>query len=570
MIHKLIQSEKGLILAAGFLIFISRCLLIYFMDGPFVYADEMGYWSHAANMAGLQWSVDGTSWYSYGYSLFLVPLFWISHNMYFVYKLALLLNAIAGVISFLICYDISKRLSHNINHLVLAAISVVVIMYPSFLAQSYIAWSETILYLFIWILFWLMIRFEENQNIVLPFLIGFTLGFIYLIHNRTIGVLIAYCMIGLVWSFMQRIDWKYYTISIVVMAIILMVSGWFKKLIAVKYVKNFEDAVISGNGMASVFQKLQTFTPLEAIEKLFLSVSGQVWYLLAATGLLIFWGIVMCVSQIKNRKQSFFHSFVLLALAGTVGISGIWWTNFSNISAQETVRVDGFFYGRYNECVLGIFLLLGLLYLAKMQIEKRNVILFIIGSIILFVTGLILLGQMEHIEKFYVQSCSVFALEYYRWFGQFNAIICTGIAFVLALILFWCMSNRRSGFGEKDFVKIVVCYICIFFWGLTGLQGTRSFTMVEQRFTKQYNELFDYVKELQADRVYIYGTYKEAADMQTRIVDSEVVRVNNECMEIEENGYLVLENEAARQLDLSEFESCFETLNYTVYRKAVE
>ena len=58
--------------------------------------------------------------------------------------------------------------------------------------------------------------------------------------------------------------------------------------------------------------------------------------------------------------------------------------------------------------------------------------------------------------------------------------------------------------------------------------------------------------------------------MQTRIVDSEVVRVNNECMEIEENGYLVLENEAARQLDLSEFESCFETLNYTVYRKAVE
>lgn len=570
MIRKLIQSEKGLILVAGFLIFISRCLLIYFMDGPFVYADEMGYWSHAANMAGLQWSIDGTSWYSYGYSLFLVPLFWISHNMYFVYKLALLLNAIAGVISFIICYDISKRLSHNINHIVLAAISVLVIMYPSFLAQSYIAWSETILYLFIWILFWLMIRFEENQNIVSSFLIGFTLGFIYLIHNRTIGVLIAYCMIGLVWSFMKRIDWRYYTISIVVMVTILIGSGWFKKLIAVKYVKNFEDAVISGNGMASIFEKLQTFTPIEAIETLFLSVSGQVWYLLAATGLLIFWGIVMCVSQIKNRKQSFFHGFVLLALAGTMGISGIWWMNLSNISTQETVRVDGLFYGRYNECVLGIFLLLGLLYLAQMQIEKKNVILFIIGSIILFVTGLILSGQMVHIEKFYVQSCSVFALEYYRWFGQFSAIICTGIAFVLALILFLSMSNRKNGFGEKVFVKIVVCCICIVFWGLTGLQGTRSFTMVEQRFTKQYNELFDYVKELQADRVYIYGTYKEAADMQTRIVDSEVVRVNNECMEIEENGYLVLENEAVRQLDLSEFESCFEALNYTVYRKVAE
>lgn len=570
MIRKLTQSEKGLILAAGFLIFISRCLLIYFMDGPFVYADEMGYWSHAANMAGLQWSIDGTSWYSYGYSLFLVPLFWISHNMYIVYKLALLLNAIASVISFLICYDISKRLSPDISHHVLVAISVMVIMYPSFLAQSYIAWSETILYLFIWILFWLMIRFEENQSIVLSFLIGFFLGFIYLIHNRTIGILIAYCMVGLVWSFVKRINWKYYIISIVVMVIILMGSGWLKRLVTVKYVKNFEDAVISGNGMASVFEKLQTFTPIEAIKTLFLSVSGQVWYLLAATGLLIFWGIVICVSQIKNRKKSFFHGFAILALAGTMGISGIWWMNFSNISTQETVRVDGLFYGRYNECVLGIFLLLGLLYLAQMQIEKKKMLLFILGSVILFMTGLILFGQMERIEKFYVQSCSVFALEYYRWLGQFNAIMCTGIAFVLALILFLGMSNRKSGFGEKYFVKIVICCICIFFWGLTGLQGTRSFTMVEQRFTKQYNELFDYVRDLQVDRVYVYGSYKVAADIQTRITDSEVIRVNNECMEIEENGYLVLGNEAARQLDLSEFESCFEALNYTVYRKVAE
>lgn len=572
MINKVTRNEKLIIITAAFFVCLSRCLLIYFMDGPFVYADEMGYWSHAANMAGLQWSIEGTSWYSYGYSLFLVPLFWISHDMYIIYKLALILNAIAGVMSFMVCYDISKRLSPQTNPLVLAAISVMVIMYPSFLAQSYIAWSETILYLFIWILFWIIIRFEEKQNIVLSILIGFILGFIYMIHNRTIGVLVAYCMIGFICSVLKKINWKYYMVSLAILVTVLKISGWAKNILKVKYVKNFDSPSISGNGIESILDRLQAFSPIEAIKALFVSISGQAWYLLAATGLLVFWGIVVCIRQIKQKKQSFFYGFAILSLAGTMGVSGIWWMNLSNISSQGVVRVDGFFYGRYNECVLGIFLLLGLIYLVQMHIEKKNIALFLIGIAFLLVTGLILSNQLGNIDEFYVQSCSVFALEYYRWFGQFHVMICTGITLVVALILFGGISNGscRISICKTNFQRIMICCICVLFWGLTGLQGTRSFTMVEQRFTKQYNELFDYIKELQADRVYVYGTYKEAADLQTRIMDSEVIRFNDSFMEIEENGYLVLENETAKQFDLTKYEECYTVLNYTLYQKREE
>lgn len=571
MLNKVTQNEKFIVLMAGFLVCLSRCLLIYFMDGPFVYADEMGYWSHAANMAGLQWSVEGTAWYSYGYSLFLVPLFWISHDMYIIYKLALFLNVIAGVISFMICYDICKKLLPQINRLVLAAISVMVIMYPSFLAQSYIAWSETMLYLFVWILFRLIIRFEEKQNIVLSVLIGFILGFIYMIHNRTIGVLVAYCMIGFIYSILKKINWKYYTVSLAILAVMLEVSGWVKKMLKVKYVKNFDSLSISGNGIASILDKLQGVSPAEAIKALFVSISGQAWYLLAATGLLVFWGIVISIRQIRQKEQSFFYGFAMLSLAGTMGISGIWWMHLTNVSNQGAVRVDGFFYGRYNECVLGIFLLLGLVYLVQIHIDKKNIILLLIGIAMLFITDLILSNQLNNISEFYVQSCSVFALEYYRWFGQFNAIICTGIAIVLALILFLGInSGSRSGICKINFQRIMISCIFVLFWGLTGLQGTRSFTMVEQRFTKQYNELFHYIKELQADKVYVYGTYKEAADLQTRIMDSEVIRFNDSFMEIEENGYLVLENETAKQFDLTKYEERYTVLNYTLYQKSEE
>ena len=121
---------------------------------------------------------------------------------------------------------------------------------------------------------------------------------------------------------------------------------------------------------------------------------------------------------------------------------------------------------------------------------------------------------------------------------------------------------------NKDFRIVAICCSCILFWGLIGLQGTRSFTMVEQRFTKQFNELFDYVKDLQADKVYVYGSYKAAADIQTRIMESEVICVNdNDIKDIKENEYLVLDEKAAGALDISDFERCYGVLNYTVYQK---
>ena len=294
----------------------------------------------------------------------------------------------------------------------------------------------------------------------------------------------------------------------------------------VKYVKNFEGAGLHGNGIGAILDTSQTFMPVEAIKSLMLSISGQVWYLLAATGLLMFWGIVMCIRQFKNKKYNFFYGFVLLALMGTMGISGIWWTKFSNMDNPGKVRVDGLFYGRYNECILGIFLLLGLLYLIQMNIQKNNICLLLTGSVMMLLTGAILSNRMKNIGEFYVQGCSVFGLEYYRWFGQFNAMICTGIAFVLALVLFFGMGYGVRELKNKDFRIVAICCSCILFWGLIGLQGTRSFTMVEQRFTKQFNELFDYVKDLQADKVYVYGSYKAAADIQTRIMESEVICVN--------------------------------------------
>jgi phosphoribosylformylglycinamidine (FGAM) synthase PurS component len=117
---------------------------------------------------------------------------------------------------------------------------------------------------------------------------------------------------------------------------------------------------------------------------------------------------------------------------------------------------------------------------------------------------------------------------------------------------------------------IAACGICILFWGLTGLQGIRSFEMVEQRYTKQYAELFDYISQLDADQIYVYGSYKAAADVQTRTVEKEVIRLSDDFAQIddvESGDYVVLETETASQYGLDKLEVCYEYLDYVVCRK---
>jgi hypothetical protein len=79
--------------------------------------------------------------------------------------------------------------------------------------------------------------------------------------------------------------------------------------------------------------------------------------------------------------------------------------------------------------------------------------------------------------------------------------------------------------------------------------------------------MFDYLKALQADRFYVCGNYKIAADIQTRVVDSEVIRLYDVPEDMEENSYLLVEDEAAEDYDLSQFEDCYEFLDCTLYKK---
>ena len=94
-----IKKQKNLILYLlfSFIIFLFRIWYIRESNVLAIRNDEYGYWTHAALFSGHDWSdvfAGHMNWYSYGYSLILTPLFWISHDLHFMYKTAIVLNGI--------------------------------------------------------------------------------------------------------------------------------------------------------------------------------------------------------------------------------------------------------------------------------------------------------------------------------------------------------------------------------------------------------------------------------------------------------------------------------------------
>lgn len=86
------QYKLLLFFICSIIIFIFRIWYIRESNVLAIRNDEYGYWTHAALFTGHDWSdvfAGHMNWYSYGYSLILTPLFWISHNLHFMYKAAI-------------------------------------------------------------------------------------------------------------------------------------------------------------------------------------------------------------------------------------------------------------------------------------------------------------------------------------------------------------------------------------------------------------------------------------------------------------------------------------------------
>lgn len=344
------------------------CFLGYSMGriyGFTILPDEFGYWSHAAAIAGYDWSgiASLNSYYSYGYSAILLPVLMLFQDGLMAYRTAVMVNFVMLAGIGLMLQYLAGKIFPNGKQKRMSAIAAVAALYPTLLLYARTTMAETMLAFLYILTVVLLYQYLERRNVSILFLLLGVLVYIYFVHMRTVSMLVAGVLTALFGKLMFRGDAEdnrrhhdrlLYAL-VVAAAVVLFVVGMAARNLIFDHVYGGDPEIYQVNDYRGQFGKLQYIVTPEGIGNLMISIAGKVLYLGSATFGTAFWGLWHAWKDVRygrEKKKRIFWCFVLLSAAGALMVNAIY--------TVYPGRVDALAYGRYHEYVFPILMLAGL------------------------------------------------------------------------------------------------------------------------------------------------------------------------------------------------------------------
>lgn len=496
------KKEMIIVTVCVILLFFTVLFRIKNMNQIIVLNDEFGYWSIAASLAGKNWSdlIANTPFYSYGYSILLVPLFYLGFSMSRIYKIAIILNAILINGSFLISIYCGKRLLPNINKYILIIVSFVISFYPNTIVSTQVAWTETLLYFLFWVSIALLIKIIEKPQVWNVVFYMITLGYMYMTHQRCIGIVISGCLAVLFIVLSQKVKMRYIFISIGTLSAIMIIHMVLKM--------NIKELLWSGaelgkmNDYSGQTSNIKMLFTLQGIKNILLGVFGRYYYF--SVGGLIIWFLGMwniCVdifksvsikrkSDVSLNKFICINVFILLSFLSSIAIGLI-----SMIGGFG--RLDQIVYGRYIENVIGPILLIGLGGLFKEKSLKRKMILYFTGIILSSVVVMYVLSQTESITFNYISSVGMARFFYQT--DKIEAVYKGALFAIFIACILWILLQLR--FKRVKMVLISVLIIGSWLY-LAETVWKNVIVDMQVKATNQYEELAHILNTSGVNEVY--------------------------------------------------------------------
>ena len=566
-------------LAAALLL---RIIYIGKVHGPIVYADEMGYWGHAANMTGNTWAgvMNGMPWYACGYSFVLWPIFILQSDMSTMYRMAVILNAVLGIMSFLLAYKIIKKVKFASGSVLLTAImSFTVTSYSAYVFHTYVAWSETLLSFLIWLIFYEIISLEEVPKCWKSVLLGVTVGYSYMVHNRMLAVVAAVLLTQLVLLYYKKINkvnmlWFVVPLAAVI-CIDALAKGILKDLVQDNVMLQQMGLHVSfskANTLSAQISKFLQIFSLIGLKRFMINVAGQIWQMLSATYLLAGVGIFFCVKRlqeaVKKSERLSLYLLPVMSVFFTLMMTALFFIDedYSVRSNGSSIRIDTIFYGRYNDIFVGILILMAfecLLIHAEIKYWYRNIT--VLGLIYLLV-AIVMHCSLKGIEKVYLNIVSAISIHMFHWLGEFSVWKCTGIAlavFVICLLMSSIKLRKKIG-------NTMICILIVVLFLATALKCMRLTIKGENDYTQQYAEIFDFLHQNTeaGEPVFTFAAGKFAYDLQTRLVNRPVISIGPDQIDcVGEQHFIVMSEQEYIDFEGVEYDECLQEEGYMIIQK---
>lgn len=509
--------------------------------------DEYGYLANAAYLSGTDWAFLTNMYYGYGYSICLIPLFWICNSGIGIIRGAILVNAVMVTLMLWVQYALMSKLLKNVNKNIIALMAIAFCFYPNMVSCGMKVISECALSLMIWVCGLLLYQALSTSKIYYYILLAVALVYTYFIHSRAI-VFAAVLVLVLGIMFIQKKVSVKNLIAFGVTGIIFFVAGYLlqQHIIDVVYAENIlasatEGESATGNtlSVAYIFEKIWGLITNLSPEHIYGFIARNFYLFVSTAGMFhigLFASFKEAIVEIKEEKQlgienavkvMFALAAVLMIVATVVQMPG-----FTDSTAY-------FFYGRYYEYLVYPVAFAGVGYCMKNKLHISGIVILLV-AFLAFYWGTLDLANILDAQEFYFDSNRIAGFSYATAGNYYyRAVIRVCFKVTLLLLASVLVMNR---------VKVLRWMMPVLLLGLflvndsvivENIRGLQAKNMDEYNVAAYVHMHYDNVEEvyfLNSDHKYV-STY---AALQSLLGQEKLVVIDAEDMDMLEPGDVVV------------------------------
>lgn len=547
-----------------FIILIIFCIFQYGIRktcGFSVYPDEFGYWASAAGAAGYDWTQVASlgSYYSFGYSLLLTPLLKLFHGGIAAYRAAIVVNMALMCAGAWIIYLSGLKLFPQLDRTRRIFASGIAALYPAWIVYMQMTLAEALLMFLYTAVVCCFISLVQKPRWFMAALLILLLVYSYTVHMRTVGIAIACAMVLFVWGMTNPAMRRQILIMFGAAAIAGLVVVFIKRNVVLSVFSQADAETLAANDYASQISKIKDILTFSGMKHFIREVTGKIFYLGMATYGIFYWAMGWCVKEgvslLKKiiRKQTdqctvsnWTALFLLLSVIGEVLICSIFMHN--------STLIDCLVYGRYNEFIVPVLLLVGI----AVMLKSRWVLIISLisgalsGMMLLPIFSAIDKGNMRRIRGYFITGISSPLKEEngdpYSFFLKAWLIGFVCMILIAGMILVVKKYNHLSWLLGMIMVLEV----------LLGVQASEKYVYHPNRFG--FQDMIIAEKILESEDQDIRVTYLEEGitpyidfqQMQLRDIPIHVIR-QEELTDTEEWGdFLIVSSQTNRQEELEQ------------------
>jgi hypothetical protein len=342
--------------ALGFLLLAALHLALAApMRGPMLFGDETAHLGIARFLAGdahgltlASPAMSEVSFYHFGYPLLLIPASVLSDDPLVAYRTALVVNSflLAALLPLLTAF--SRRVL-GLGPADAALAGMTASLYPAFLLQSNLTWSESLLIPLVAGVVLAFHHLAERPGFGAACGFGLASAFAYATHARMLGLVpLALLALGVLWRQSRLRPGPAVAGALATLAgfgLVRVVNGWVAAVLWANDPRRVKASDFVGR-----------LVDPESLMKSLVALAGQLWYLSVASAGLFLLGVWLLARMALRREEiparRLTAGFTLAVAAVQLATSSLFVNQFG--------RADLTIYGRYAEAFLGPFLAAGL------------------------------------------------------------------------------------------------------------------------------------------------------------------------------------------------------------------